>query len=349
MTLANSSVGSANTIHNKNAPLSLKKNALNKELVHIDTTRRYTKRQQVKEIAKKKYDENGGAITILDLQVSFRLTKAQAQRQIKHLHMEKFLFTADDLKKQGIVFKGKKRERPQKYYLMDMKAKIIEDNKNNVQNDTTGISLLEQYKIQTFRESLTQLAPSCPCRYIHKIQIRAKINKEHYGELNLPTKGNSKAKYRLERVNQSQGYPDLEYNIYPNGTVMIFISCSDKPFRLVEEDDIFAINAYLGKVEDRLKNLLSDTRNRIIPSASSWILVGCDINKDIQIDDMAQITGINIQVKSALGVFRAYVKRIGDDKVVQRFEHSLTPDEPISTAFETLRKKSIMDGDSFAL
>jgi len=85
---------------------------------------------------------------------------------------------------------------------------------------------------------------------------------------------------------------------------MIFISCSDKPFRLVEEDDIFAINAYLGKVEDRLKNLLSDTRNRIIPPVSTCILIGCDINKDIQIDNMAQLTGINLQVKSALGVFR---------------------------------------------
>ncbi len=61
---------------------------------------------------------------------------------------------------------------------------------------------------------------------------------------------------------------------------------------------------------------------------------------------MAQLTGINIQVKSALGVFRAYVKRIGNDKVVQRLEHSLAPNEPISTAFETLRKKSETDSDS---
>ena len=151
-----------------------------------------------------------------------------------------------------------------------MKAKIIEDNKNNVQNDTTGISPIEQYRIQTLRESLTQLAPSsCPYRYVHKIQIRTKIDKEYYSELSLQTKGNSKAKYRLERINQAQGPPDLEYNIYPNGTIMIFISCSDKPFRLVEEDDVFAINAYLGKVEDRLKNLLSDTRNKIIPPAST--------------------------------------------------------------------------------
>ncbi len=170
------------------------------------------------------------------------------------------------------------------------------------------------------------------------------------GALSLPTKGrNSKTKYRLERVNQAQGPPDLEYNIYPNGTVMVFISCSGKPFRLAEEDDVFAINAYLGKVEDRPRNLLSDTRNRMVPPASAWILIGCDINKDVQIDDMSQLTGINIQVKSALGVFRAYVKRIWDGKVMQRFEQSLTPNESISTAFETLRKKSEMDGDSFAL
>ena len=112
---------------------------------------------------------------------------------------------------------------------------------------------------------------------------------------------------------------------------------------------MFLPNAYLGKVEDRLKNLLSDTRNRIILPASTWILIGCDINKDVQIDDMAQLTGINIQVKSALGVFRAYVKRIGDDKVMQRFEQSLTPNEPVSTAFETLRRDAKIDKDLLSL
>jgi hypothetical protein len=129
---------------------------------------------------------------------------------------------------------------------------------------------------------------------------------------------------------------------------MIFISCSGKPFRLAEEDDIFDINAYLGKVEDRLKNLLLDTRNIIVPPASNWILVGCDINMDIEINDMAQLTGINIQVKSALGVFRGYVKWM-EDKAVYRVEQSLVTNEPVSTAFETLRKKSKMDNDSFTL
>jgi hypothetical protein len=55
-----------------------------------------------------------------------------------------------------------------------------------------------------------------------------------------------------------------------------------------------------------------------------------------------------LQVKSALGVFRAYVKRI-EDKAVYRNELSLVPNEPVSTAFEILRKKFKIDKDSFTL
>lgn len=129
---------------------------------------------------------------------------------------------------------------------------------------------------------------------------------------------------------------------------MVYVSCSGKPFRLADDDDIFAINAYLGKVEDRLKSLLSDTRNRIVSPVSTWLLIGCDVNKDVQIDDMAQLTCLNIQVKSALGVFRGYVKLM-EDKAVYRGEQSLVPNEPLSTAFETLRKGVKMDKDSLSL
>lgn len=46
---------------------------------------------------------------------------------------------------------------------------------------------------------------------------------------------------------------------------------------------------------------------------------------------------------------RAYVKLIGDYKVVQRFEQSLTPNKPISTAFETLRRDDKIDKDLISL
>ncbi len=63
---------------------------------------------------------------------------------------------------------------------------------------------------------------------------------------------------------------------------------------------------------------------------------------------MAQLSGLNLQVKSALGVFRGYVKRI-EDKVVYRGELSMTPDEPVSTSFETLRSDIKIDKDSLSL
>ncbi len=128
---------------------------------------------------------------------------------------------------------------------------------------------------------------------------------------------------------------------------MTYLSCSDNPFRLFDED-VLIILAYVSRVEDRLKFLLSDTRNGIVPSSLS-ILTGCDVNKDIQIDDnMAQLTSINIQIKSAIGVFRAYVKQI-DNKAFYRVEKSLTPNESVSTAFETLRNNVKIDEDSLSL
>jgi hypothetical protein len=111
---------------------------------------------------------------------------------------------------------------------------------------------------------------------------------------------------------------------------------------------IFATNTYLGKVEDRLKGLLSDTRNRIVSPVSTWILTGCDVNKDIQIGDMAHLSSFSIQVKSAMGVFRGYVK-VMEDKAVYRVERSLVPNEPVSSAFETLRGDVKIDNNSMSL
>ncbi len=94
----------------------------------------------------------------MDLQVSLRPTKSQAQRLIKHLYGQKFIFTSDDLKRQGVAFKGKKREKPLKYYLTEMKARIIGDNKNNAQIDTRGLAYLNSIKYRhsasCFRNSL---------------------------------------------------------------------------------------------------------------------------------------------------------------------------------------------------
>jgi hypothetical protein len=67
---------------------------------------------------------------------------------------------------------------------------------------------------------------------------------------------------------------------------MIYVSCSNNPFRLYEENDLFKIIAYLGiRRQDNV--LFSDIRKTIVPSSLEWVFVGCDVNKDIEIEGIA--------------------------------------------------------------
>jgi hypothetical protein len=146
----------------------------------------------------------------------------------------------------------------------------------------------------------------------------------------------------IERIDKAHGKPDVEYNLFSNGTVMIYVTCSNNPFRLHDDDDTLKRLTVPGRAEDRLKILLDDIRERIVPHVLTWILTACDINKDIEIGVMAQLTGINIQIKSATGVFRSYVKQL-KNKAVHRNEISLTPNESLATAFDSLRNNIKID------
>ncbi|HEY6537009.1 MAG TPA: hypothetical protein VIY08_14635 [Candidatus Nitrosocosmicus sp.] len=99
--------------------------------------------------------------------------------------------------------------------------------------------------MQNFQSLLKQLDFSL--LYIHKLQLKTNIPREHYNELDLPTKEKDNIiKYRYERINQSHGNPDVEFNIYSNGTIMIYLSCSNNPFRLINEEDVLIIFAYVN-------------------------------------------------------------------------------------------------------
>ena len=93
---------------------------------------------------------------------------------------------------------------------------------------------------------------------------------------------------------------------------------------------------FLGRVEDRLRYLLSDTRDSVVPPVGKWILKSDDVNSDVEINGMAQITLPDIRVSLAEKAFRAYVKHIGN-KAYYRFEQLVNPHEPINSALENLR------------
>lgn len=96
--------------------------------------------------------------------------------------------------------------------------------------------------------------------------------------------------------NANGGSMSLKFTIYPNGTVMIYLSCSENPFRLKFEDDISTIMTFLGRIEERLRNLLSDRRSIIASPVNKWILKNCDVNKDIEIDSLTQLSLTNMQM-----------------------------------------------------
>ncbi|MFZ0511182.1 MAG: hypothetical protein WAM14_06215 [Candidatus Nitrosopolaris sp.] len=66
----------------------------------------------------------------------------------------------------------------------------------------------------------------------------------------------------------------------------------------------------MSSVRDRLLYVVNDPHKRIVPPIIEWVLIGCDINKDITVTDMLQLSAINIQLKDADRVFRVYIKSL---------------------------------------
>ncbi len=120
-----------------NVPIPSRKSVPIEHLVPPYAHRKYIKSERVKELAEKKFYENGTGITIQDIISECGLSKRKAQRKVKHLLRHRILFTAQDLKKIGIIIPGVKRERPQRYYPFTKRTGSKERiNKKNIPNDT---------------------------------------------------------------------------------------------------------------------------------------------------------------------------------------------------------------------
>jgi hypothetical protein len=275
---------------------------------------------------------------------------------LKHFHEVGILFTAKDLTCQGIDLIS--NTNPQQYLPMSIKPNILENLKKrrNVPFEPTGINLYtanlvsqlrsptsndikyQTEKTQSFLEVLlflpfTQL-------YIHKLQLLLHINKEYYDELEQKEDPVNKTKCHEEII----GRRHVIYSYSPNGTVEVSIRSNDTTFRLATDEDVSIIFAFLGQVKDRLLYHVSDPREREVPSIMEWTLKACDLNKDILINDKAQLTLPDIQLRYAGRVFRSYVK-IMEGKASYRLEESLSLNKILPEAFDNIRHpyKSVED------
>jgi hypothetical protein len=158
------------------------------------------------------------------------------------------------------------------------------------------------------------------------------LNTEFYNELKQKEQPINRAKPYEENI----GRRHVTYRLSPNGTVEVYISTTDTPFRIERDEDISTLFAFLGQVRDRFLYHVSDKKEIHVPDLLNWILKQCDLNKDIEIDDTAQLTFPDIQLKSADRVFRLYVKKI-EGKAYCRGEESLTLNQPLPEALDNIR------------
>jgi hypothetical protein len=328
-----------NTATLKNVPITTNENVPLSELGR-STCRRYIPKRKIQELAIEKYKARGEGIVFEDITSAFPCSKIKAQRILK-----------DCCNKTGnnsrpLLFRSFKRTNPQQYFPSCIRADILEDFKKreNVLKHPTEVTyslkspfsnLHTQQKSQNFLDVLTSLpfAPKC----IHKLQLQLSINSTGYDDLKLFfDKDKSNRLTHTERIGKAQSITNVTYIVYPKGKIMVYIACSDNPFKLETDNDVSSLFVFFGQVRDRLLYLLSDVREKIVPDVMEWSLIQCDVNRDVEIDDNMQLTLPDIQLKYADRVFRLYVKSL-HDKAVCRREESLKLNLPLPEAFDNIR------------
>lgn len=329
----------------QNVPISSGRNVPLEELGHVLGRRKYIRRGNLEDLA---IERTSKGITWQDISDKFSCSRGEAQRKLKHLYSSGVLFTAQYLIDQGLDLPPTFRNRkPQRYYARSIKADIIEKIRKELKNvpvHPTGVThsktplsnTLELQKAQSFLEVLCLLGRH-PL-YIHKLHLQLSVAPEYYHTSTtiaaLPETERNKGKQHLKRMARA----DVNFVVYPNGKVMISIACSNNPFKLETDEDEIILFSFLGQVRDRLLYVLNDPRERAVPSIMEWHLSECDINKDIEISDMTQLSSIDIQLKYADRVFRLYVKSL-HDKAVYRCEESLAfKYTPLIEALDQIRK-----------
>jgi hypothetical protein len=288
------------------------------ELVHRQSN---IATQAVRMLSIEKFNQSKQGITFNDLIGRFNITKRRAQRKLKDCCMRKVLFVPE--------FENHK---PQRYYPSCLRADVLEYLKHKivqvrptVPTGTTRHPLyeaIEHQKAQNLLDVLVSIGYNDTPLYVHKLQLHLVIDKECYHQLIKHDQlySQNRSKVIEERIGKSVA----KYTYSPNGKVQVYIACSNNPFRIQTEQDEAILFAFFGQVKDRMQYHVSDPAERIVPpllssssssQGSSWRLVQCDVNKDIEISDMMQLSGLNLQLEYLERVFRLYIKIMHDKSV----------------------------------
>ena len=275
--------------------------------------RQYTRIKEIETLAIERFRKNSSGITTQDLiSKGFARHKEPAREKLKYCHEKGVLFTPV-------------RVKPQRYFPTCLKSEVFERISKNSPVGVTGVPRFntthfgskDDIVLQTLEGYVLPLLQDVPLN-IHKLHLMTRIPPEYYHEITLPSSRWNSSKEHQEIVVTAF----IKYIFYANGTVMVFIGCSNNPFKLENYADLSRLIAFLGQVRDRLVVFLQDRHERIVPEIMYWELKQCDINRDVKVSDWLQLTGLKIQLRHAFHLFRVYIKSKGKDTVC-RLEKSV--------------------------
>lgn len=309
----------------QNGQAGNKKNVPSHQLDHIPHGRQNVPLKDVKAFLEERFDRFKVGTDFTDVKKKFGTGKRRAQRILKRGKQKRIFFTPT-------------RRNPQQYFPESRHYDVIEyiNKLNNVPKGTTGTRhfssplsfALEHQKASNFIEIL--LLAKYISREIHKIEIETSLDKkkllekDYYHRISTKEWPHNKGKVVEEFIDERK----VTYVYYRNGKIEIWIASSEKPFPIEREDDIPCLYSFFGQLRDRLEKHVVDPRGRLVPPITTWILKQCDLNKDVPINDKAQITLPDIQLSTAFRVFRAYVKNL-DSQGIDRIEESLKVNQPL--------------------
>lgn len=281
----------------------------------VHRSRRRVTLKQVEDFAVEFFALHGEGITYTDIvKAGLAGSKTKAQMLLKRRKRDGTLFTLADTK-------------PKVYFPTCRKAKVIESRKSIVPVRPTEEGILgnplamalDLGKARNFLQVMLA-AKSLP-REMHRIQMHTWL-KDPAAYTDVVSDDWAKGtfpKRHLEHI----GRRDVNFRLSKNCRIMIGVSCTEAPFPIQCEADISRFFLFIGQAYDRLLLWLGDPRERLVPDPKSWILKGCDLNKDVEINAAEQLTLPDIQLWRAERVFMAYVKVMDQEKAVYRIEEKL--------------------------
>ena len=74
--------------------------------------------------------------------------------------------------------------------------------------------------------------------YIHNIHFQVDIDRNEYEYIVGKEAAGCRSKEHHERIGRVKGMPNVNFIIYPRGRVMVYVKCSENPFRLETENDV---------------------------------------------------------------------------------------------------------------